>query len=341
MRPFIIKIKRTDEDIVNKIPFVFTGVGSYHIDWGDGCSDNIRTRSHTNIKLPKKIKHIYKKSGEYNISVTGDIISFYDFFSYGIIESRKSILEIVQWGDIKWKSLDHAFDQCMEMKGTFTDKPDLSECYSMDFTFRGCFLYNSNMNEWDVSKVVSLECFLGACHEYNQPMDKWDVSSVINMKSLFSGCYSFNQNIASWVTEMVETMKYMFADCKNLNQDLSKWGWDTRNVDDFDNIFSGCKKLKKFPYHWDFSNWRNYYDTEKYLTGIKLRNDKRGVKIEIGKTYLFNKKHIYGLLGFCGGLPVIINNNILDGRIGLCKCRIVDLYIRDRCIMVDLEHILD
>lgn len=65
MRPFIIKIKREQYHIDKSIPFIFWGVGSYDIEWGDGCSNKVRTKTifpleiH-NTYIPNLVDNLYQ-----------------------------------------------------------------------------------------------------------------------------------------------------------------------------------------------------------------------------------------------------------------------------------------
>ena len=71
---------------------------------------------------------------------------------------------------------------------------------------------------------------------------------------MFYCCKSLNSlpDISKWDTSNVKDMSNMFSGCYSLDSlpDISKW--NTSNVEDMSGMFDGCESLKSLP---DISKW--------------------------------------------------------------------------------------
>ncbi|MEP3571289.1 MAG: BspA family leucine-rich repeat surface protein, partial [Flavobacteriaceae bacterium] len=159
----------------------------FRVDWGDGQVD---------IGVRNTITHTYEQAGVYQISISGEYpgIKFSERVSDSKAE-RNKILQVNQWGDIKWKSVGFAFEGCVNLDVVATDTPDLSEVFTTyDFSvslygmFSGCTSLkgNSSFGNWDVSFVNKFtEMFKGAI-SFNQDISKWDVRSAFDMQDMLA-----------------------------------------------------------------------------------------------------------------------------------------------------------
>ncbi|WP_228453270.1 DUF285 domain-containing protein, partial [Chryseobacterium sp. CH1] len=69
--------------------------------------------------------------------------------------SADKLLEIEQWGNISWASMNNAFSLCRLMGLTATDTPKLNNVEDASFMFYGTTTFTgaSSMQNWDTSKI--------------------------------------------------------------------------------------------------------------------------------------------------------------------------------------------
>ena len=254
----------TDNESIT-IP-TFTGeTYDYTVDWGDGSAvESGQTGNAT---------HTYATAGKYDVSITGTFPRIY--FNY--TGDRIKILEVKQWGNQAWTSMEKAFEGCRNLNITAADVPDLTTVSSMKSMFNDTNLsIANNINDWDVSNVTnmysmfantSINADIGAwdtsnvtymgnmfsdATAFNQDISSWDTSKVTSMWSMFNDATAFNQDLSSWDTSKVTNMGSMFNDATAFNQDLS--GWDTSNVTSMSYMFDGATSFNQDISSWDTSN---------------------------------------------------------------------------------------
>ena len=254
----------TDNESIT-IP-TFTGeTYDYTVDWGDGSAvESGQTGNAT---------HTYATAGKYDVSITGTFPRIY--FNY--TGDRIKILEVKQWGNQAWTSMEKAFEGCRNLNITAADVPDLTTVSSMKSMFNDTNLsIANNINDWDVSNVTnmysmfantSINADIGAwdtsnvtymgnmfsdATAFNQDISSWDTSKVTSMWSMFNDATAFNQDLSSWDTSKVTNMASMFNDATAFNQDLS--GWDTSNVTSMSDMFDGATAFNQDISSWDTSN---------------------------------------------------------------------------------------
>lgn len=140
--------------------------GYYEVDWTcDGTFDE--------VIYDAKTTHNYTTAGTYDICIKS--FSPLSFQSTGLtVDERSKLLEIKQWGSIKWSSFGSSFQNMINMQLTATDTPDLSAVTDMSSAFQ------------------ALPNFTG-----NDSMNTWNTSNVTNMKSMFENSVKFNAQIGN------------------------------------------------------------------------------------------------------------------------------------------------
>ena len=183
---------------------------NYNVDWGDGTKST---------GLTTNTIHTYSTAGTYTVKITGTFPAIY--FNNG--GDKQKILQVKNWGSIKWTSMEVAFNGCSNLTITALDAPDLSNVTNMISMFEFCSSFNQSINHWDVSNVTNMDNLFLAATAFNQPLNNWNVSNVTSMSGMFSAATSFNQPLNSWNTSLVQNMSNMFRNAIVFNQPLSSW----------------------------------------------------------------------------------------------------------------------
>jgi len=265
-RPFITAWKTDNIGVSddNQIKIGTSGSGyDYSVDWGDGVSDEHVTGD---------ITHTYAEAGTYTIQINGDFPQIY--FDTGVDEDNGELLysshdnpkliSIIQWGDIRWLSMKHAFHGCINLLNNATDAPNLAQVTDMTGMFKFTRELNQNLNNWDVSSVTNMsEMF--SWGGFNSDLSSWDVSSVTDMSDMFAGAYRFDQNLSSWEVSAVTDMSFMFMWARDFNQNISNW--DVSSVTKMNQMFFRAEKFNQPLNTWDVSSVTNmkymyYYASE-------------------------------------------------------------------------------
>src|SRR5690606_729477 len=176
---------------------------NYNIYWEDvnnpsyaGSILNVTGQTTVNFVFP----------GTYRVKIVGDFPRL--FFSNG--GDRLKLVEVEQWGDIQWTSMEDAFFGCASLQITATDAPRLGNVTSFANIFNGCTVLNADLNHWDVSTITQLYHAFAFTGAFNGDISGWDVSNVTGMWNTFEDAKAFNQPIGGWnvsnVTDMTGTV---------------------------------------------------------------------------------------------------------------------------------------
>jgi hypothetical protein len=183
-----------------RIPLVGSGLT---IDWGDGNVDTGVTSS-----AASPASHTYSTSGIYTVEVSGGLTQV----EYANVDERdkQKLIDISQWGDIAWTSFSNAYNRCVNLVGSFTDAPDMSNVSSVVSMFVDCFAFNQPINHFDMSNQTSLSSMLAGCYSFNQPLDNWDISNVNNAYRFLRYTNNFDQDISGWDITRLGDMRQMW-----------------------------------------------------------------------------------------------------------------------------------
>lgn len=155
VRPFIIQIN-SGADGTFTIP-TFGGGYNYKVSTSDGQSFTGVTGNLT-ITFPDA-------NTLYDISISGDFPRIY--FNNGT--ERLKLIDIKQWGDIEWASMQRAFYGCSNTTCTATDVPIPSNGVSLncEVMFSGCNNINFDLASWNLTISGSATSFLQNANEFD------------------------------------------------------------------------------------------------------------------------------------------------------------------------------
>ncbi len=213
--------------------------------------------------------------GTYRIVISGEFhrINFDRFNS----EDEEKILEVVQWGDIEWSSMEGAFMDAINVDITTDDNPDLSNVTTMEDMFRNAESMNGDIGDWDTSNITDMSNMFWGASSFNQYIGEWETGNVTTMREMFRHAESFNQDIGSWNTDNVGSMYMIFSNAESFNHDISEWnvenissmanmfsnakafnqdlnGWNTENITDMTAMFQGAESFNGDISEWDTGN---------------------------------------------------------------------------------------
>ena len=262
------------------IPILGSYTYNYNVDWGDGTTSTGLTTATTKT---------YTTAGTYTVKITGN----FPVIRFGGGDKLK-LLQVKNWGSIKWSSMYSAFSGCSNLTITALDAPDLSNVIDMGYMFNNCsslnqsidhwnvsnvenmiymftncVTFNKSLNSWNVSKVTNMSFMFVNANAFNQPLNSWDTSAVINMSGMFQGTDTFNNGLApgvsgafSWNTSAVEDMQAMFKFTTAFNQSLTTNGniWNVSNVNNMGGMFQGAESFNQPLNSWSTSAVTNMGD---------------------------------------------------------------------------------
>ncbi|WP_342083987.1 BspA family leucine-rich repeat surface protein [Dyadobacter sp. OTU695] len=189
--------------------------------------------------------------GTYQVSITPGSGTFTRISFASRVDYYK-LLEIRQWGDIQWESMEDAYLGCYNLKVTATDAPDLHNVTSMKSMFSTCQGLQTvpGINNWDVSSVKDMTFLFSATTAFDAPLDQWDVSNVTDMTGMFRNS-AFDHPIGNWNVGNVTNMYLMFGDAFNFNQPIGSW--DVSKVTRMSGMFGGATNFNQPLNDWDVS----------------------------------------------------------------------------------------
>ena len=182
---------------------------------------------------------------------TGNVVSIKSLFD----QARTFNQELYQWGEnLKLKSLvgdassafsnTHKFNQSLS-----TWSPWVSGLTNMSSMFKRSYLFNGNIENWDVSNVTSFNRMFdcdGGAGAFNIDISGWEPNSCTNYQLMFWSQPAFNQDIGSWSQHFnsnITSTGGMFLGAKSFNQNLDSWGPLLSGVVDMSNMFAGASSF--------------------------------------------------------------------------------------------------
>ena len=266
---FVTTWNATSSPHTISIPLEVYPGGTITIDWGDGSTDNVTA----NGTQP----HTYSGPGDYQVSITGNL-SRIEMSATGGTASK--LASIDQWGDIRWSSMERAFEFASNMEYAAIDAPDLSGVTSMERMFQSASKFDWDLSGWNVSAVTNMDAMFGNAAAFNSTLNDWNVSSVTDMNSMFQGATDFNQPLNDWNVSAVTSMANMFNRAAAFNSTLNDWNvsavtsmermfsnaaafnrplhnWNVSSVNDMRSMFEGATSFNLTLHNWNVSSVKN------------------------------------------------------------------------------------
>jgi surface protein len=236
--PFITAWNTRNNGVTADDQIKIPGTGTdYQIIWEE--VDN--TSNTDTLTATDEVTITFPNPGLYWVKISGDFTRIH--FAGDAGDDEEKIIQVSQWGDIQWSTMEEAFTGPGVKEGPVNldlaadDSPDLSNVASMASMFEDASLTadDSSIGEWDVSNVTDLNSMFQSVEGFNEDIGSWNVSSVEDMAFMFAGASSFDQDVGSWDVSSVEDMASMFAGASSFDQDIGSW--DVSSVTNMSDMF--------------------------------------------------------------------------------------------------------
>ena len=178
--------------------------------------------------------------------------------------------------------------QITDMSNLFKDKPTFNSNISgwstdnvtnMTSMFQGATVFNQNIGRWNTANVTTMEGMFNGASAFNQNILKWIVGETTNLTNMFSNATEMNTTYNNTTgfgshTPDISFFNQVFQpnDKNTLQTAVNSWidnkyeafttygdinTWDTSQIDDMSNLFSGKSIFNSDISNWDTSNVTN------------------------------------------------------------------------------------
>lgn len=231
----------------------FGATGYYEVSWK--CNGTYM------VVYDHNYTHNYGTAGTYDVCIRS-LAPLAFHHSPLTLDDRSKLLEVKQWGGIRWSSFSEAFRGAINLQITATDVPNLSQVTNMSSAFNGAvrLVGNDSMSNWDTSSVTDMNFMFNSAISFNTNIGNWNTSRVTDMNTMFNSARKFNNgdvpggsnNSLNWDTSKVTNMYRMFRDAGSFNSPIGSW--NTSNVKYFSTMFAVTNSFNQDIGNWDTSN---------------------------------------------------------------------------------------
>ncbi|WP_447637860.1 BspA family leucine-rich repeat surface protein [Flavobacterium microcysteis] len=211
------------------------------------------------------------------LSIASEIKAFNIAANSG--NDKRRLVNVAQWGDAVWSTMENAFSDCVNLNVTATDIPNLSTVRSMRKMFNNCQSMTgpANIGSWNTTTVNNMDSLFTAALVFDQDISSWNTANVTNMAYLFSGARAFNQDLSNWNTTNATNMEGMFQETRASNLNISNW--NTQNVRNMQGMFAYSPVFNEDINNWNTSNVTNmsnmFRNSEAFNQNISTWNTTR------------------------------------------------------------------
>ena len=192
----------------------------------------------------------FAEGGIYRLEIDG-------LFPHLVGHPIDKLLDVVQWGEHEFFSMESTFAGWTGTGFSATDTPDLRFATDFSSAFADTPSFNHDISDWDMSKATELDSMFAGAMVFNQDIGGWQVDSVQTMAAMFRNADAFNQPIGAWKVQHVSSFDNMFRDNDAINQDLGNWKFDETDsvVDVFlDATAFDCEQWSRTIIGWKDNN---------------------------------------------------------------------------------------
>ena len=193
---------------------------------------------------------------------------------FGGCENLETIsgLEYLNTANVEF--MDHMFYGCSALTSLDLTNFNTANVEFMDHMFYGCSALKSlDLTNFNTAKVTYMNnMFYGCSALKSLDLTNFNTANVTNMSNMFKGCSALTSlDLTNFNTANVKFMDYMFNGCSALTS-LDLTNFNTANVTYMNNMFEGCSALTTI-YASDKFDTDNVWNGLDMFTGCKSLKD--------------------------------------------------------------------
>jgi surface protein len=307
--PFITVWQSDSSGISADDQIVIPGEGTdYTIEW-----ENVDDTSISGSKTASGEDTLtFPQAGTYRVEISGNFTRInFGIYGFNGDSDASKLLEVEQWGDIEWGTMNQAFMNAKNLTISATDAPDLSNVQSTGLMFYNARKLNTDLSHWDTSNILDMHSMFSDAISFNGDISTWNTSNVTNMSNMFDNAQVFNQDIGNWDVSNVERMVSMFIGADSFNVDISNWdvssvtnmramfqgassfngdisGWNVSNVTQMGYMFFKAESFNSDISNWDVSNVTNMVNMFSDATSFNVDLGSWDISSSTGLSSFFN-----------------------------------------------------
>ena len=184
--------------------------------------------------------------------------------------SALTSLDLTKFNTANVTDMSFMFKGCSALKSLDLTNFNTAKVVNMSFMFKGCSALKSlDLTNFNTAKVTDMSFMFHGCSALTSlDLTNFNTAKVTYMDNMFNGCSALTSlDLTNFNTAKVTYMNNMFEDCSALTTIYASDKFDTDNVRNGLDMFTGCKSLK------DYSDSKTdhtnaYCGTDGYFTPV-------------------------------------------------------------------------
>ena len=179
-------------------------------------------------------------------------------------------LDLTNFNTAKVTNMGNMFEGCSALTSLDLTNFNTANVTDMSFMFKGCSALKSlDLTNFNTAKVTDMSFMFHGCSALTSlDLTNFNTANVTYMDNMFNGCSALTSlDLTNFNTAKVTYMNNMFEDCSALTTIYASDKFDTDNVRNGLDMFTGCKSLKDYSDSKTDHTYANY-GTIGYFTPV-------------------------------------------------------------------------
>ena len=184
--------------------------------------------------------------------------------------SALTSLDLTNFNTANVTDMSFMFKGCSALKSLDLTNFNTAKVVNMSFMFKGCSALKSlDLTNFNTAKVTDMSFMFHGCSALTSlDLTNFNTANVTYMDNMFNGCSALTSlDLTNFNTAKVTYMNNMFEDCSALTTIYASDKFDTDNVRNGLDMFTGCKSLKDYSDSKTDHTYANY-GTIGYFTPV-------------------------------------------------------------------------
>ena len=163
--------------------------------------------------------------------------------------SALTSLDLTNFNTAKVTYMNSMFEGCSALKSLDLTNFNTAKVTNMSFMFSGCSALTSlDLTNFNTAKVTDMSSMFSGCSALKSlDLTKFNTAKVKIMYMMFNGCSALESlDLTNFNTAKVEYMNDLFNGCSALTTIYASDKFDTDNVINGSDMFTGCESLKDY-----------------------------------------------------------------------------------------------